>query len=252
MTTSPHYFGPADQRLFGCYHASAAAAPATVGALLCQPTGHEYMACYRTVRQTAVRLAQAGLPALRFDFYGSGDSAGDSSDGLPSRWLRDVTLAAGELQSRHRGRTALVGLRLGATLALESLQDAEPIETRALVLWDPVVDGAAYVEELTALQAERYESASGGEVLGFPFTDRLRGELGRLNLLRVQRTAPRVLIVETVASAGIRTLAERLETLGAAVEHRVMAGTALWHEPNKASVPANVIQSIVAWVRREA
>jgi hypothetical protein len=43
-----------------------------------------------------------------------------------------------------------------------------------------------------------------------------------------------------------------LGTLGAAVEHRVMAGTALWHEPNKASVPANVIQSIVAWVRREA
>lgn len=252
MTTSPHYFGPADQRLFGCYHASAAAAPATVGALLCQPTGHEYMACYRTVRQTAVRLAQAGLPALRFDFYGSGDSAGESSDGSPSRWLRDVALAAGELQSRHPAGTALVGLRLGATLALEYLQDAKSIEARALVLWDPVVDGKAYVAELTALQADRGESAADGEVLGFPFTDRLRGELERLNLLEVQRTAPRVLIIETVASAGTRTLAERLGALGAAVEHRVMAGTALWHEPNKASVPASIIQSIVAWVRREA
>jgi pimeloyl-ACP methyl ester carboxylesterase len=244
VTTSPHYFGPADQRLFGCYHASAAAAPATVGALLCQPTGHEYMACYRTVRQTAVRLAQAGLPA--------GDSAGESSDGSPSRWLRDVALAAGELQSRHPAGTALVGLRLGATLALEYLQDAKSIEARALVLWDPVVDGEAYVAELTALQGDRDESAADGEVLGFPFTDRLRGELERLNLLEVQRTAPRVLVIETVANAGTRTLAERLGTLGAAVEHRVMAGTALWHEPNKASVPANVIQSIVAWVRREA
>lgn len=250
MTTSPQYFGPVDERLFGCYHAPATGAPAAVGALLCQPVGHEYMACYRTVRQTAVRLAQAGTPALRFDFYGSGDSAGESSDGSPARWLRDVAIAAGEIQTRHRAGTALVGLRLGATLALEYLQDAKSIETRALVLWDPVVEGEAYVAELMALQSERY-GAVDGEVLGFPFTDRLRSELGRLNLLKVQRTARRVLIIETVASAGTRALAERLETLGAAVEHRAIAGTALWHEPNKASVPANVIQSIVAWVRRE-
>ena len=252
MTTSPRYFGPVDARLFGCYHA-AQGAPPTVGVLLCNPMGHEYMACYRTVRQTAVRLAQAGAPALRFDFYGSGDSAGESSEGSPSRWLRDIALAAAELQSHQRGGTVLVGLRLGATLALEYLQGAKSIETRALILWDPVVHGEAYVAELTALQAERYGRADDEEILGFPFTDRLRGELERINLLKVQRTARRVLIIETVAaSAETRALGERLEALGATVEHRTMAGTAMWHEPNKASVPANVIQSIVAWVRREA
>ena len=250
--TWPHYFGPADAPLFGCYHPPAPGAKplgtlkTATGVLLCNPMGHEYMACYRTMRQTAVRLAQAGTSALRFDFFGSGDSAGDAADGCPSRWLRDISIASGELQRHQRGAgVALLGWRLGATLALMAEVDA-----RALILWDPIVRGDAYVAELAALQEERFGRSNAGEILGFPFTPALRAELERIDLRTVERASGHVLIIETgPAKQETGAVADRLAALGAKVERRAVAGPAIWHEPNKASVPANVIQSIVAWVR---
>ena len=250
MSIRPHYFGPHESPLFGCYHAPAPGKTTKDGVLLCQPTGHEYMACYRTMRQTAVRLAQIGRPALRFDFYGSGDSAGDSSDGSVSQWVRDVVMATAELQKQqHTMALTVAGLRLGASVALLALRDRPPVDVRALILWDPIVRGDAYVEELTALQNERFRRPDANEILGFPFTATLREELARLDLLKAERTAGRVLIIETgPAKPEIRQLAVRLTNLGASVEQHAVPGPTIWHEPNKASVPATVIQSLVTWV----
>src|SRR4051812_39858777 len=123
----PHYFGPVDARLFGCYHAPSSAtppgAPVPTGVLLSNPIGHEYMACYRTMRQTAVRLAQSGTPVLRFDYYGAGDSAGASGAGRPAQWVADIGSATEELQHcQHAADVVLAGWRLGATLSLMRVQ----------------------------------------------------------------------------------------------------------------------------------
>jgi hypothetical protein len=217
--------------------------------LMCQPIGHEYMACYRAMRQTAVRLSQAGVPGFRFDYYGSGDSAGDASEGTPHVWLQDIGAAALEIRQRERAADTLcvLGMRLGATLALLG---APAHHVRALILWDPITDGRHYVEELFTLQAQRFDANGNNEVLGFPFPSRLRTELESLDLLAVTWTAPDVLIVETGdGTPDAHALAGRLRTLGAAVEHRRFPGHAIWHEPNKAAVPAQAIQGIVSWVR---
>ncbi|HEX7793218.1 MAG TPA: alpha/beta hydrolase [Vicinamibacterales bacterium] len=252
MTLQPHFFGAIDAPLFGCYHAPSSRQQARQGVLLCHPLGHEYMACYRTIRQAAVRLAQAGAGVLRFDFYGAGDSAGDASDGCPSRWVGDVATATAELQKRLGDeRVAFAGLRLGASLALLALQDQRAAATTALILWDPIVNGPAYIEELTALQKQRFRRSSLDEVIGFPFASKLRGELERLDLLQVGRTARHVLIIETGSPRPeTERLAARLRTLGATVDLRPVTGDAFWHEPNKSSVPASVIQSMVTWVRQ--
>jgi uncharacterized protein len=256
--TWPHYFGPPEAPLFGCYHPPAPGAktpgtartPAASGVLLCNPVGHEYMACYRTMRQTAVRLAQAGLPAFRFDFYGSGDSAGDSADGRPSRWLRDIGAASAELQRRDQACDVALGWRLGATLALLAVQAEPRFTPRALVLWDPIVRGDTYVAELTAVHQERFGRSTGGEILGFPFTAALRAELERIDLRTVQRSVRHVLMIETgPAQRETDAVADRLASFGASVERRSVAGSGMWHEPNKASVPASAIQTIVAWIR---
>jgi pimeloyl-ACP methyl ester carboxylesterase len=251
VTIQPHFFGAIDAPLFGCYHAPSSRQPARHGVVLCHPLGHEYMACYRTIRQAAVRLAQAGAGVLRFDFYGSGDSSGDSSDGCPSRWVRDVATATVELQKRSGDeRVACAGLRLGASLALLALQDQRAVGTTALILWDPIVNGAAYIEELTALQKQRFRRSNPDEVIGFPFAGKLRRELERLDLLQVGRTARHVLIIETgSARPETERLTARLRTLGAVVDLRLVTGDAFWHEPNKSAVPASVIQSVVTWVR---
>jgi pimeloyl-ACP methyl ester carboxylesterase len=209
------------------------------------------MASHRTVRQTAIHLARAGAPALRFDFYGAGDSAGESSDGSPSRWLLDVGQAAAELRRRHQSAdTSLVGVRLGATLALLHLQNDRSARAGALVLWDPVIDGRRYAEELTTLQRTRFGEA-GGEVLGFPFGDRSRSELEEVDLLQLQKVnAGEVLVVETGAARDeTRALVDRLRQLGATVEHRAFDESPMWHEPNKSVIPMRIVQSIVTWIR---
>lgn len=249
MTASPHYFGRVDAPLFGCFHPPARAG-AKRGVLLCNAMGHEYMASFRTVRQTAVRLSRAGAPALRFDFYGAGDSSGASTEGRPSRWTEDIGAAVEELQKRQSAaEVSIVGLRLGASLALQRLQAAPALEARALILWDPVILGKAYVAELLALQRERFGRSSDDEVLGFPFSRALRAELETIDLSAIQRPrAKDVLIVETGgARSETRALADRLRELGSAVEHKTFEDGSIWHEPNKSAVPAAIVQAIVTW-----
>ena len=243
----PHYFGLHDAQLFGCYHAPTNGAARTP-IVLCNPIGHEYMACYRTIRQAAVRLAQLGAPALRFDYYGAGDSAGESFAGGPVRWLADITTAVDSLRARHRhAPAALLGLRLGGTLGLIAAQTAA-VEPRALVLWDPIVNGGAYAAELMALQEQRVGGSN--EVLGFPFSPDLRRELERIDLLTIERAPRQVLLVETGdRKPEIQALQQRLQALGANVNHRLVAGAPIWHEPNKASVPAGAIQAVTAWAK---
>jgi hypothetical protein len=144
---------------------------------------------------------------------------------------------------------SIVGLRLGAALALLHLQRPEAADARNLVLWDPVVRGRAYVDELMALQRARVGRANGDEVLGFPFTATLRSELEAIDLTRIERPRAReVLVVDTGAAPDeTRALVDRLRGVGVPVEHRSLAARPFWHEPNKSAVAAEVVQAIVAW-----
>jgi pimeloyl-ACP methyl ester carboxylesterase len=248
----PLYFGTPDARLFGCYHTASGVRPADHGVLLCGPVGHEYMACHRTVRQLAMRLAQAGRPVLRFDFYGSGDSAGDHADGSLSRWLRDISEAITELE-RRQGHTgvSIIGLRLGATLALLHGHDREAAERHALVLWDPIVSGRLYVAELMAHQRERFGNTDGQEVLGFPFPIELRRELEGIELLPIRAPrARRVLIIETGAvRSETRALESRIREAGSVVEYRHFDMPPIWDDSHKTAVPNIVIQFVASWMR---
>lgn len=225
--------------------------------LLCYPMGHEYIACHRALRQLAVRLAQAGFPALRFDFYGSGDSAGQPEEGSIDGWLRDVTHAILELRARHgRAEVRLAGLRLGATLAL--LHGAQT-DARAMVLWNPVVSGRAYLEELIAMQKQRFpdepatpalEAFQG--ILGFPLSHTLRAELEQIDLLQTrERPARHVLIVESGQEGGGSALERHLRELGVDVHYRFLDAPAIWRElPDQVVVPTAVIQLVVSWMKQ--
>ena len=247
----PLLFGAPDAPLFGCHHIPRGTAPPAEGVVLCQPAGHEYLVCHRAMRQLAVRLAQSGRAALRFDFTGNGDSSGDAREGLPSRWVTDVHHAVEEMRATVAGMSA-VGLRLGAALALMYAQGPGSAELRNLVLWDPVIDGRAYVDEHLALHRERFGGKGSDEVLGFPLTAALRSELEAIDLLKTGRpSARRVLIVETgTLRPEARALEAKLRSLGAAVEYRSFEVPAVWQEqPNQVMVPATVIQAIVTWMK---
>lgn len=168
----------------GMYHG--VAGHARVGVLLCPPLGQMLLRTHRVYRQLAAGLAARGIGVLRFDYRGTGDSAGDS---LALDWqhcLDDIRSAAAELRVRSGCTTvAGFGAQLGGALALAAAATAG---FARLLLWDPVLDGARHVAELDAWQEAlrndpqhyaqpRAVDEVAGQWLGFPVSARWRAQL---------------------------------------------------------------------------
>ena len=145
--THSFYFRTSEKSLFGCYHRPRGKNQRDCGVVLCYPLGQEYIWSHRTFRQLAVGLSRVGFPVLRFDFTGCGDSEGDCDQWRIHQWKTDIESGIAELKTRGEvKKICLIGLRLGATLARMVGINREDIE--GMVLWDPVINGMDYVEEL--------------------------------------------------------------------------------------------------------
>jgi alpha-beta hydrolase superfamily lysophospholipase len=180
ITRTPLYFGRDGRSLFGWIHT-----PEQYGDLavvVCAPFGHEYVNSHRTVRHLTDALAESGAPAMRFDYDGTGDSAGEDGDpGRVAAWLASIRDAMQALRDATGcPRIALAGIRLGATLAAKI---AEETEVAALVLWGPYARGKQYLRELKALQlvgggggAETFEPG------GFLITGETQSDIAALTI----------------------------------------------------------------------
>ena len=95
---------------------------------------------------------------LRFDYFGTGDSAGAGEEGSVEQWSRDVDTAIDELRdTTSLDRVSLVGLRFGGLLAADVAARRKDLDR--VVLWDPIVRGEQYVREM--LVSEGALSANG-------------------------------------------------------------------------------------------
>src|ERR1700692_263283 len=120
IAAEPFYFDSGDHKLFGWLHESVGGHTAGVGLIICKPFGYEVMCSHTSLRAFADSAAKMGVPALRFDYCGTGDSADieTQADQLQV-WTKDVLAAIAELQRRTGvERVCLFGLRLGALLAV--------------------------------------------------------------------------------------------------------------------------------------
>lgn len=222
------YFGSADKQLLGIYSPPTGEVDRGAAVLICHPAPQEYMWSYWALRHLATRLAAAGFHALRFDYYGTGDSAGASTDGDLDEWRRDVALALEELRDVSGiRRPSVVGFRLGATLAAQA-----PARVRDLVLWEPVVTGSGYLRELRARHELQFAHtlypprlASRGpmhEIMGHPLPPGVQAGLAALHLAPPFACASeRVWVVAAEARSSFRELADRVAASGtqAAFEH---------------------------------
>lgn len=142
---SAFFFGRADRQLFGYHHA--AAGTATSAVVLCPSWGPEYQYAHRAFRSLARRLAERGVHVLRFDYSGTGDSWGDTTEADSDVWLEDIALAIDELKAMSSvPRVDLVGLRYGAHLAASAASGRSDI--RRVALWDPVLAGGDWARQL--------------------------------------------------------------------------------------------------------
>jgi pimeloyl-ACP methyl ester carboxylesterase len=258
----PFYFGSRDRRLFGIYEPSRLARSRSRAALLCHPWGSEYLHSHKSMRQLAILLAEAGVDSLRFDYYATGDSAGNDAEGDLASWRQDILTAVEELTSLAGvTRVTLVGLRLGATLAAQASGDLGKT-VDGLVLWDPVIEGPAYIDELHAIcraqpiairePVSRPTSVGGGfEILGFPLTGRIHSELQDLSLAAI---APRIPCPVHAVVSGPESACELVRTVLTPVSPPVVQrieNLPVWLEDwprNSGVVPAKILQQIVQWV----
>jgi pimeloyl-ACP methyl ester carboxylesterase len=254
----PFFFGESGKRLFGCYQAPASPVMRNCAVVLCYPFGHEYIQFHRVFRQLAGLLAQAGFPVLRFDLYGCGDSNGDTEEGRVHQWLADIATALGEVHHRcHTTKICLVGLRLGGTLSLIAGAEHENID--GLVLWDPVVIGKSYLDELQLLHREmlgtahlRSKSDGQSEILGFLLTDEMIADLKAIDLMAGRRKpANNILVIDSHQKPTQGPLSEHLRTLQASVKHLHLPNPHFWtwmEDFSHILVPQQILRAVMSWI----
>ncbi len=256
----PFYFGTTKKPLFGCYHAPQSRSTRDCSVVLCYPMGQEYIRSHRAYRQLAIRLSNVGFHVLRFDFYGCGDSAGDCEQGQICQWLTDISTAIDEIRgSSGLVKVCLVGLRLGATLAM--MVGAKRGDIEGLVLWDTVVSGSGYLEELTTLDREMQRLSYGKserhikgkkhtEILGFPLTDSLVTGIGKIDLLAItQKPAKNILVIDCNERAGEEQLKEHFKRIDTHLDYQHLPSPKIWiQDPYKALVPNQILKSVASWL----
>lgn len=149
MSATPRWFGPPDRPLFGWFHLPDDG-QARAWAVVCPPLGYEATGTHYTLRKLSEGLAASGVAVLRFDYDGTGDSAGRRDD--PCRvpaWRASVAHAVAAARATADLPVVLIGERMGATLA--ALTAADDGGIAGLVLWDPCVKGRSFLRQEHAL-----------------------------------------------------------------------------------------------------
>ena len=233
VSPEPIFFGPAERALFGWLHRPPPGREPGAGLIICNPFGNEALCAHRTIRHLSARAAAAGFPVLRFDYDGTGDSAGHSFEAERlAAWVASIHSAADTLkETTGVGRLYLAGFRLGATLA--ALACLARSDVRGLIAIAPVVNGGAYVRELRLLQraidARRdvlhRDNANFLESAGFILTAQTQASLKEINLTRLPRTpCERLLILDRAEMPVDLALVPALRKLGGAVDHVAVRG----------------------------
>lgn len=226
------------------------------GVIICPPIGYEQLHSHRTLRHLADALAERGMPTMRFDWHGTGDSAGNDDDpGRSETWqanLKDVV--AWMRNEVGCQRISVVGLRMGATLAALACQE---VEIENLVLWSPVAKGRAYVREMMALdRTSEYQSASASassgeiEAAGFVLSASTAAELSEMSLLNARPQCQRMLLVGRDDLPKDQQLYDRYMTGGIDMEYLAVPGyTEMLAEPHRCQVPELAIALISTWLQ---
>jgi exosortase A-associated hydrolase 2 len=258
------YFGSSGKALFGAYHPPIGGTRKNEGVVLCPPIGVEGLRAQRALRQIATMLAKSGLHVLRFDYFGTGDSAGDCEDGSVQQWQSDIETAMEELKDTAGiSRLHLVGLRLGGALAAILAERIDGIEK--LVLWDPIVNGQDYLDEMTtadlAYEPDRHHPAKVAAaleqgqtlgVMGYAVTLQQRQQLQAIDLNQLgPLKSKRVFLLVSSETDASRKLKERLEG-GARAAFQCIPSPGKWCEFDRFGsllLPQAMVQGVVAFLR---
>ena len=248
-----------DPRLFGWLHRPGTAPLRQCGVVLCNPFAYDALGPHRSYRLFAEALAAAGFATLRFDYDGTGDSAGEDADGERlATWLADIGTAIDLLKARTGvTRVALFGLRLSASFAVLAAQHRRDVA--ALMLWAPVTSGRHFVRELKLLQnagaaraagAAQDDGFKGLEAAGFRHREDTVAAISAIDLARLPCPAvPHIALLGRDDVKNDPALAAQWQAAGAEVTVFDLPGfAAMLRDPHVATVPQVAFAALVDWL----
>lgn len=210
---------------------------------------------HRLFVNAARAFAQAGYYALRFDFRGSGDSAGDFIEMTVAGEVSDALAAYNWFTANTAvdpTKIALLGFSLGGCVAAHTVPQVEPV---ALVLWSAVADPLRVftAAQSHAIMLERARTAGCVDLAGWPIGLPFIEELPHLQPCKAltEYTCP-VLILhgsddQVVSVENSRMYYEALATPDK--EFQLINGAG--HTFNKIEWEKTLIDSTVAWMQKK-
>jgi dienelactone hydrolase len=243
-----------------------------MGLVICSPFGFEAMSAHLSIRAFADSAADLGMPTLRFDYGGAGDSedlppAADQWDA----WLQDILAAIEELRQRAGvDNICLLGFRLGATLA--TLAAARNPHVRALIAVAPVINGRRYLKELRTFElaaamsvhsaaaarmpSREAELAGPGhmEVSGFFLNAKTMTAMQAVDLLALP--APPVaeaLLIDRDDLPGAQAWEKVLSGAGIRTQYRALPGFVpmMMRPPNLTQIPHAMVGAVHEWLSQD-
>lgn len=258
------FIGEAGSRLFVLLRAPAN----SVGdcTLVVPPFAEEMNKCRRVVSDLARRECETGRGVLCVDLFGTGDSDGDFRDARVGRWVEDLWAAAAWSAAQGWQVTSVLGIRLGAILAMLWTRKCKT-QLAEILFWQPVMSGARHMDHFLRLRAmaSRMESGrpesiaelrstlkSGGnlEVAGYTLSGSLYADIEALDLLAaVPMALPPIRWFDVISDAGLsiapatqRTI-DQLRQRGYRIDHQRVPGEPFWASTEIVTNPALIAAS---------
>ena len=256
---NPFFFGASTQALYGVYHHPNKQLARDESILLCPPFGQEYMRSHRAFRQLATLLAQQGFHVLRFDYRGTGDSSADIEDVTVQDWLNDIETAVDELKETACTRTVhIIGLRLGGLLASAAALNKK-LKIKKIVLWDPVISGESYEQELQA-EINKTDSSKCNLIdaqgtlhfNGFPLSQAMRNDLKAIDLCEHNAFTQKIYHIVSSESDNAATLKNAWSALPR-YQYDYVKAPGDWNHVDESGgimLPQPILQAITAWLTK--
>lgn len=146
-----------NRQIFTAYHEADPIKDQGKAVILALPFGHEFYKSYPFARKLAIKLAEAGIHVLRFDWLGHGDSEGYSQSFYFDEQISILaSLKSYLLDSSGIDSASWIGMRLSSWLLMSAYQQNK-IQTNQIISVDSLQSPEAFFDQW--LQSQDLSSA---------------------------------------------------------------------------------------------